>query len=270
MKYWLVSLVFLISYGVVSADTTGFADGSVWVSKTPLIEGETVLIHAALTNGLSTKLTGTLVFKDNNVAIGSVPFSLAVGEARIVSLSWKATSGNHSISASITDASNQGTTGTESVTVLVEQKPAPALQEKKTTATSSTSAVAFSDSEDIQGAIGSVSPKAEEVVDPAFSKIDSLRKSGADILTEQTKKTESKIASLSAKKAELSELDTAESKSEGRKVSIYQMLSTLLLYIYNVLLVVVSKAGLFYPLFAFLFFFTLYKIYQRMRNPNYN
>lgn len=268
MKYWLVSIAFLLPCGVVFADTAGFADGSVWVSKTPLVEGETVLIHAALTNGLNTKLTGTLVFKDNDVAIGSVPFSLAVGEARIVSLSWKTTAGSHALSASITGSSNEDATGTQSVTVLVEQKPAPVT--KKATSPSNTAAVGFSDSEDIQGAIGSVSPKAEEVVDPVFTKIDSLRKSGADILTEQTKKTESKITSLSAKKAELSKQEDAESKSEGRKVSLYQVFTTILLYIYNVLLVVVSKAGLFYPLFAFLFFFTLYKIYQRMRNPNYD
>lgn len=270
MKYWLLSIAFLLPCGVVFAETSGFASGSVWVSKTPLVEGETVLIHAALTNGLATKLTGVLVFKDNDTVIGSVPFSLAASEARIVSLSWKTTSGSHALSASITGASNEGATGTESVTVSVEQKPTPVVATKKTTASTSAAAVAFSDSEDIQGAIGSVSPKAEEVVDPAFTKVDSLRKSGADILTEQVGKTESKIASLSAKKAELSKQDTKESKSEGRKVSLYQVFSTLLLYIYNVLLVVVSKAGLFYPLFAFLFFFTLYKIYQRMRNPNYN
>lgn len=270
MKYALLAIAFLLPCGVIFADTTGFAEGSVWVSQSPIVEGETVLIHAALTNGSTAKLTGTLVFKDNTFAIGSVPFTLASGEARIISLSWKATKGSHSITASIESPSNTDAAGSQSVDVSVEAKAAPADTKSKTLATSSAAAVAFSDSDAIQQAIGSVSPKAEEVATPVFSTIDSVRKSGAELLAKQAAAAEVKVKELSAKKTALEKKDTPEAKSESRTTTIYQILTTILLYIYSVLLVVVSKAGFFYPLFFLIFFFLLYKLYQRFRRPNYN
>ncbi len=277
MKYaavFVASLVLPFSFAL--ANTTGFAQGSVWLSHTPTEEGETVLIHAALTNGSSTKLTGTLIFKDNGQAIGSVPFSLTVGEARIVSLSWQATTGNHSIAASIADASDTSVAGTQTVNVAVAAKPEPvatpasASTSGTTKSTSNAANVAYSSSDDIQKSIGSVSPQAQGIVAPAFDAIDSVRKSAGIILGAETSDVQAKVTSLSAQKAKLAKQTTPEAKTESHKVTFYQIAMTVLLYICEVLLVVVSKAAYFYPIFAFIIFFLLYKGYQRFRRPNYD
>ena len=270
MKYALVALAFLLPSGLILADTTGFAQDSVWVSHLPIVEGETVLIHAALTNGSNKQLTGTLVFKDNSTSIGSVPFVLVSGEARIISLSWKATAGSHSITASITSASNADATQTQSVDVSVDAKPAPVSPIKKGLGTTSAAAVAFTNASDIENGIGSVSPKAQEISSPLFKTVDSLRKSGAELLASQIESTQAKVADLSAQKEKLSKQNTPEATSEGRKVTAYQVLTTILLYIYEVLLFAISKAAFFYPIFAFLVFFILYKGYQRFRRPTYD
>ena len=269
MKYIVLSLAFLIPCGLVFADTTGFAEGSVWVSHTPIVEGETVLIHAALTNGSDTKLTGTVVFKDNSKAIGSIPFTLESGEARIVSLSWKATAGSHSLTASIEKASDAGAAQTQTLDVSVASKEI-AVPISTPAKKDNAAAVAFTNAKPLEDAIGSVSPKAEEITKPVFTTLDSFRKSAGEVLGAQTSATEAKVASLSAQKKKLTAENTPAATSEGRKVSAYQIFNTVLLYIYEVLLVIVSSAGYFYPVFFFLFFFILYKIFQRIRRPNYD
>lgn len=265
MKYGLLALAFLLPSGLIFADTTGFADGSVWISKTPIVEGEVVQIHAALTNGSDKKLTGSVVFKDAGTTLGTVPFSLEAGDARIVTFSWKATPGAHAINASISNASDAAASDSQTVSVSVAAKPVPESA-KKATATSA-AAVAFSNADDIESAIGTFSPKAQELSSPAFQTIDSWRKSGAEFLGAQSEKQQAKIEQLNAKQEDLRKNDTPEAKSERRTTTIYQVIATVLLYLYGVLLFVVSKAGVFYPLFAALILYFLFKGYQRVRRP---
>jgi hypothetical protein len=40
-----------------------------------------------------------------------------------------------------------------------------------------------------------------------------------------------------------------------------------LLYVYEILLYIVSKAGIFYPVFAAIILYLLFKGYQRVRRP---
>jgi hypothetical protein len=270
MKYGLfllVVLAFFVPHGVLLADTTGFAPASVWVSHTPIQEGETVQLHAALNNGSDKKLTGSITFKDGSVSLGSVPFSLEAGEARIVSLSWKATAGAHAINAAITGASDSAAADSETVSVSVEPKPAPKPATAKTSSTTNAAAVEFSNADSIESTIGTLSPKVQEVTSPAFEKVDDWRKSGATFLGTQATAQEQKISDLSAKKKELAKQNSPDTKNEERKTTAFQVIATILLYVYEILLYIVSKAGIFYPVFAAIILYLLFKGYQRVRRP---
>ena len=264
MKYGVFALGLLLPLGFVFADTTGFANESVWTSRSNITEGQTVLIHAALTNNDTDTLTGTLHFKDGDTKVGDIAVSLKTGEARIFSVSWTPkTSGKHSISAEIESDQVQLSENTARTTVTVAALPAKTGLEQKASVESST----FTDSRPMQEKIGNISPAVSNTITPALNTIDSWRKSGSDYLAEKAANQEGVVKGIHTQIEGLNKKGTPEAKTEARKKTAYQIFATLLLYVYNILLTVLSKAGYFYPIFFFLFFFILYKIYRRMTRP---
>lgn len=231
-----------------------------------------MLIHAALTNGSVETLTGTLVFRDEGVTIGSVPISLGRGEARVVSISWSPKAGSHEIAVELTNPSQEEAKRTETLKVTI----APKKDEKKSAAAAAAGLsslspdASFTDSSGIQGAILGVSTDAGEVVAPVFNAVDEWRRTGSEFLSQKSSEAKAELATITAKKEVLAEEDTSEAKSEGRKLTLWQVLRTLLLYIYQAFNLAVSKAGIFYPVVALAFLFFLYKGYQKVRRPSYD
>src|SRR3989344_6188606 len=102
----------------------GFAKQSLFLSKSSVTEGDTVLVHAVVSNDTTTKFTGTLIFKDSDATIGNVPVSLDSGEANTFSVSWKPTAGNHTVEANLEDTSG-AVVEQESATFTVAPPPPP-------------------------------------------------------------------------------------------------------------------------------------------------
>ena len=256
-----------------SAATIGFSGEPVWISSTPVIEGDAVLIHAALTNGSSETLTGTLVFRAEGNLIGSVPIELKRNEARVVSVSWAPKAGTYEVAVELTNPSQEAARRTETLKVTVAQK----ADEKKSVAGAAAAGFAslspdpsFTDSSGIQGAILGVSTDVGEVLAPVFNTVDSWRKDGSEFLAKKSAEAKVEVAAIAAKKKALEDEDTSEAKSESRKLTLWQVLRTLLLYIYQAFNMLISKAGIFYPVVALAFLFFLYKGYQKIRRPSYD
>jgi hypothetical protein len=258
----LVSLpVFALAVYPEAAAAAGFAKQSLFLSKTPVTEGETVLVHAVVANDATAKFTGDVVFKDGEAKIGSVAVTIAPGGANAVSVSWRPVAGTHSVSAELT-----GTDGyvveKQSATFTINEKPKPALTGDVTIATSSP----IGTSEDIQNKIKSLSPTAADLSAPIFSTLDTLRVKSAQALDSGIDWAKQKAAG----KKTGSVFGTTTEASGGAIDTAWGIFGTILLYILNALRYVVGNAGIFYPVFALLFFYILWRIYKRMRRPSYS
>lgn len=271
IRLFAMAAIFMSLPLSVEAAAIGFSGEPVWLSNTPVIEGETVLVHAALTNGAEQPLTGTLIFRADGTSIGSVPINLKAEEARVVSVSWTPKSGTYELAVELANPSVPSAKRTETLKVSVASREATRSAAASALGVQSLSSnPQFTDSSSIQTAIAGVSADVGAVVAPGFIAVDSWRKSGSDFLNTKSAAAKAEVSALSDKKAALKEADTPEAKKESRNLTLWQMVRTLLLYIYQALNLLVSKAGVFYPVVAFGFFFFLWKMWQRFRRPSYD
>ena len=83
-------------------DNSGIIPGNIWFSKNPFFAGDVVRIYSALYNSSDATLEGDVGFYDGTVLLGTKRFAVpANGNLVELSYDWKATVGNHSISAKI-------------------------------------------------------------------------------------------------------------------------------------------------------------------------
>lgn len=100
-----VSILATAFFSVASAaGSIGFVQGNIWYSKDPFFAGDTVRVYSAIFNGQTDDIVGSVTFYDNGEALGSMPFTATSGKLREVWTDWKATTGEHTISAKITEA----------------------------------------------------------------------------------------------------------------------------------------------------------------------
>ena len=103
-----------------AAGSAGFVQGNIWYSKDSFFAGETVRIYSGVFNSGSDAITGTVTFFNNDVAIGTGTFSAAAGQVGVASVAWKASEGDHVLSAKITNAFISGTTNQPAVITTAE------------------------------------------------------------------------------------------------------------------------------------------------------
>lgn len=261
---WLLSLAWVFT-PVLVFGAVGFTQDSVWLSHTPVIEGETVSIYAALTNGTQETLRGVAYFRDNGVSIGSLPITLKPGEARIISVPWSPKEGEHALAVEIASSTITLPKNTETTSVVVKERgytpPAPQ---------GAAAGVAFSDSSSIQARIETLSPAVKGFMQPLFETVDGWRLRGANFLGAHTDSARADVERISAEKKALAEEGTPEAETASRKLTVSYILHTILLYIYEALQTLIAKAGFFYPLVAVLFFLFLWKLVRRVRRPTYD
>lgn len=262
MKKFLVLGIFLLLPTLVFG--AGFAKQSLFLSKTPVQEGETVLIHAVVANDAATKFAGSVVFKDADTGIGSVAVTILPGGANAVSLSWTPTAGSHTVTAELT-GSDGAVVEKESAIFNVNSKPPP--PPKASGGQENLPAATVESSQNIQNQIGSLSPAAEQATKPAFTVIDGLRSRAADIIDSQLANTKAKLAATPQTGVVAGSETTQDPKIQNPWGTAWTILYTLYLYILTVLRFLVGNAGVFYPVLALAFLYLLWKMYRRFRRP---
>jgi predicted RND superfamily exporter protein len=105
-KYFLFLLVlsFVCPFFFARADVSNnlnFLPNEVWYSEENLKEGKTVNIYAGLWNGTDNLVNTKVEFYDKSTLLGSREVSVESKKLREVSVSWKITAGEHTISAKI-------------------------------------------------------------------------------------------------------------------------------------------------------------------------
>ena len=257
MKYRYLGLALLIMFPL-GALGAGFAKQSLFLSKTPVTEGETVLIHAVVANEGALKFTGEVVFKDGEVKIGAVAVSIAPGGANAVSVSWKPTSGAHAIAAELTD---------EDGAVVERQSAHFTINEKlKPTSAAEATSTPVESSAQLQESIESTFPAIASFTGPIFSSLDSLRGQAAGMLDRGIEWAKEKSGGKKPSNILGSATDASQGGFMGAAGSI---LSTIALYLFSILRFIVGNAGIFYPFLAIAFLYGLWRTYKRMHRPSY-
>lgn len=261
MKKALVVLSFLLLPSFALA--AGFANGSLFLSKSSVVEGDTVLIHVVVSNEDPTKFSGSVVLADADTSIGTVPVTLTAGEAQTVSVSWTPAAGSHTVTAKLT-ASDGTVAEQESQTFVVAPKPQPAFAGAGQSAAVDSSAA-------IQQDIANVSPQVAGAAQPLFTIIDGARSSAADMLDTQLAGTQAKLANTPKPGITLGTstsaiADPALSNPWG---TFWFVVYTAYLYLLTIARWLVGNAGVFYPVLAILFLYILWRIFRRIRRPSY-
>lgn len=248
---FIIGLLFLAPITTLAA---GFAKESLFLSTANPVDGETVLIHAIVSNESSSTFAGKLSFAEGKNVLGTVPVALPVGEAQVFSVSWKPAAGSHTIVATLKEQSG-AIAGEVTQTFSVAVKPA------QSTAIQTSGGV--DSSQAIQGQISNLSPTAGNLLSPGFAIVDSARTKAVEVIDSGVDwaKTEVDTKPLGGILGSQT-LKTNSFPDTARLVA-----ATLLLYALSILRWVVASAAIFYPVLVVIFFYGLWRLYQRMRRP---
>lgn len=110
MKKILISLVlaFMFTTSVYAATDTpyvGFVSSPLWFDREPFFSGQSVRVYTMLTNSSSADFSATVEFHDTGTVIGTSNVTLAKnGGFQVVWVDWTPSEGDHTISASVTNA----------------------------------------------------------------------------------------------------------------------------------------------------------------------
>ncbi len=259
MKRFFVGIILFALPGMVFA--AGFAKQSIFLSTNTPVEGEAVLIHASVSNDASTTFTGTLKVHDDEGTIGSVPVTLAAGGASDVSITWEPTAGTHTVVADLTDAS--GTVVEENSQAFTIAPPPPPVV--PTTASSKQDANGVQSSAQIQQSIANASPTVATYSAPVLSAIDSGRMFAANQLNKGLNWSKAQVG-VPVTSPTANFINTPDAATQNKTASTaWTIFATATLYVFTVLLYIVSNAGVFYPILAILFFYILWRLFRRYR-----
>ena len=243
----------------------GFAKSSLFLSKSSVTEGESVLIYAPIENSGTAAFSGSLVFSEEGSAIGSIAITLKAGEARVVSVSWTPEeSGSHKVSAEL--KKGEAVVEKQTATFSVEKKPAPTATEEDET--NAQVAAPVQSSEVVKDWLGNISPVVEGTLAPVINFIDPVRQASSNFIDGQLTATKPKLP------GKILGIETEGTSPKALSAgtfweAVLGVLWTIYYYILTILNFLFVNAAIFYPVLALLFLFALWKLYQRLSGRSY-
>ena len=257
MRY---AAIFIVLLAPQLAFGAGFAKQFLFLSRPSVTEGETVFIHAVVSNDASAAFAGDMVFSEGATKIGTAPVSLDAGEAAAVSVSWKPSAGSHAVIAEL----KKGTDVVEkqSATFTIAQKPVPVATPP------STQGAAVESSAKIQESIAGFSPAAASATAPLFTLVDGGRASLSDVIDTQIDNTKKNIGGDGSPGNVLS-AETVKNAPQDPMGTFWLILQTLYLYLLTLLSFIIGSAAVFYPALALLILYLLWRLFNRFRRPAY-
>ncbi|MDQ5955041.1 MAG: hypothetical protein QG621_44 [Patescibacteria group bacterium] len=254
---FVVAAALVFSPFVVQA--AGFAKQSMFLSQSSVTEGETVFIYAVVENVSPNSFAGVLKFSDASGAIGQTAVTLKTGVADTASVTWTPKAGQHDVTAKL--VTPDGTVvESQNAVFYINPKPTPAspstassggtIAEPTVSATSTPAHI--ESSEPLQQYVLKYTPFASTYTAPVFSNIDKARSTSAQKLTGGT--------AWSTKA-----LQDASAKPSSWKNTLWLIAVTAVLYVCSALSYLITNIGVFYPAFAVLFFFILWRVYRFAR-----
>ncbi|HEY4526552.1 MAG TPA: hypothetical protein VJK53_01760 [Candidatus Paceibacterota bacterium] len=268
-------LLLLVPAFAFAQTRSGFPDRSIWLSNAKPAYGEEIKIYTVVYNGTDADFSGTVVFLVDGKTLDSQAVKLGAQSSEVVATKWKATSGDHTFGARFgTGATSETLQQTTSLAVKVAEPPPPtALQESVKTATAVATTFASSSA-----------PIVTKVASAVFEKTEAIRTAGIEYLESKLDEGEplpvvAASASSSASPGLVAGTSTAPtaksvkgfgtSSAAAASSDSSSTLHTIGQAGASALLFTMKKVYIFYPLFAFIFFYLLYRAYRLFRRPKY-
>jgi len=251
---FFASFLFALLFGASQAYAASFAKQSMFLSQSTVTEGETVFIYAVVTNDSPQYFSGTLKFADGSGPIGSASVGLKPGVASTVSVAWKPSAGQHTVTANLVNTSNKVVESEESI-FFVNEKPSPAVAQatqQLPTASSTPAQSTIESSQPLEEWVGNLSPAVGERTTPILRSVDSARATADRTLQKGSAWSKDRIA------------QTAR-EEKGWLNTLWLILATVSLYVCTVLSYAISTIGIFYPIIAAVFFYILWRLYRMVR-----
>jgi hypothetical protein len=119
-------LLMLLALAVYPEATrgAGFAKDPIFLSRSPVTEGQSVRVYAVVSNTDTAAFVGSLVFYDGDSKIGSSDINLAAGATQTASVSWIPNAGAHQLNAKLI-AKNGTVSEQVNGTFTIQSKPKP-------------------------------------------------------------------------------------------------------------------------------------------------
>lgn len=244
----------------------GFAKQTLFLSKTPVVEGESVLIHTVVQNDGAEKFDGSLVVfaqaGDTKEKVGTVAVSIALQGANTVSVSWKPAAGEYTVTAELT-TKNGEIVESQTAHFTINEKPKTESNDLLNQADAEVQSSA-----DVQAMIAKFSPTVADFTKPAFLAIDSLRTKAGSFLDQGINWSKAKVGPKKPGEV-LGESTSNPASAQGWLGTLSYFAAMIALYFFSILKWIVANAGIFYPVIALVFFYSLWRLFVRMRRPSY-
>jgi len=242
---------------------TGFIPGQIWYSKDNLSEGETVFIHTVVWNGGKENLQAKVEFYDKNVILGSRDVTVQPNQLKEVNISWKVTSGDHTISAKIISSSITSN-GKKEIIILEnnkteENKVFVPVSISKVNGEPATSSDVIKNELDKAGSkIGDVIPESVSTpVSDIVDKVDSFRDDTSVKIIESKEKAKEEIKAL--------DIDINTDSAKEAVSATDKPITYIKLFLLTILGFIFTNKIVFYGLIIIAVFFILRTIYLKIR-----
>lgn len=246
----------------------GFANAPLFLSRTPVTEGQTVRIIGVIENSDATSFSGLLVFFDGSTRIGSTTVTLDSGATQTASVNWKPAAGTHNVNAELI-AGDGSITQQVSATFVINAVPQPVNNASTNGSGANQTAASIDSSAAIQKDIAGVSPQVASASVPVFTVIDGARNSIADTLDSQIQNAKQKIAANPKTAIIPGATFTQDPTIQNPVTGVWYWVYNIYYYILLALRWLVGNAGVFYPVLAFLFLYILWRMYRSYRRPSW-
>lgn len=284
-KYFAFFILFYIacipSVYATSIKTTGFIPGQIWYSKDSIIEGDSVKIYTAIWNNNTSPLSAKVEFYDQNVILGTRDVVVPSQQLIDVSVSWKVTAGDHSISAKIispiiTTSGKREIVTVDNILTSVDRKFIPVVLNTIEGQPATSTDILKSQLDKATASIDGLIPSSVSVpVSKNVGFIDNFRTDSLTNITDIKTATEKKIADLN-KPIQESKNTTVGGKVLATKSVITpsksidsateKPIAYIKLFLFSVLSFIFGSKIVFYLIILLIVFFVIRGIYRKIKN----
>ena len=263
LSFLIIIFSFLLPLFYINA-STGFVPGQIWYSPETISEGDTVKIHTVVWNGDKSNLQAKVEFYDKNVILGTRDVTVLPEQLKEVNITWKVTSGDHTISAKII-SSSMTTNGKKENIVLKNNKTeenkifVPVTIKKADGETATSSDVIKNEIDKAGSKIGDVIPDSVSTpVSIVLGKVDTFRDDTSSKINESKIKTQEEIKILDQNINANNEKDATSSTDKP--------IAYIKLFFLSILGLIFGNKIVFYGLSIIVAFFILRAIYRKIRH----
>ncbi len=266
-KYFIVLVLSFIIFvpSVYSATSNGFILDQIWYSNNSPKEGDTVNIYTAIWNGNTSPLSAKVEFYDKNVILGTRDVTVPSQKLVDVSVSWKVTGGDHSISAKIV-SSTLNTSNGKKESVILEKNTTSTNKKFIPIVVKEEAGKSSTNNDVVKDELGKVTEKIDNALPESVSTKVSSGVNSIEVFRDKT--LDKIVKSKNETEKIISEYKSfVEGTTDQNVQSVTEKpIAQVKLFFLKVLNIIFNNKIIFYGLLIFIIFYIIRGIYRKIRN----